>query len=77
MQTYDGPIRRILRKTVSNTTLKIDGRVDHLEDRFVYVRQKLKVIQKHKTEIASLHIPTEWSMFEEKEEDQTTFKIIK
>ena len=69
MQLYDGPTRRILRKTESDGQLRVDGRIDHLEDRFCYVKQQLRVTQRRNIDTFQ-HIADEWSLEEEKKYDE-------
>ena len=65
--TYVGPIRRVLKRFVSNKHLQVDGTVHHQEERPIYVRQKLRLQQSPESGGSTEILAGHWHFEEEKE----------
>ena len=46
MQFYEGPSRRVLKRTKSASEIKVDGTRDHEEERAIFVKQTIRLQQK-------------------------------
>ena len=67
MQQYGGPRRRVIRKSSTGSQLKIDGIVNHTEDRAIYVQQEIKITQKKN--LGGAHGIDNAFLFEEEKEE--------
>ena len=77
MQIYGGPERRVIRKQVSDSELRVDGIVNCLEERGVYCKQEFKLTQTlNELFIADHHVSTEWLLDDEKGDFERDFGTI-
>ena len=66
MQNYSGPIRRLIKKTSSNSEFKVDGTMGHLESRNAFIKQSFTLEQRRSDNFHQAIAP-EWIYEEEKE----------
>ena len=66
MQFYQGPSRRVLKRTSGSSGFQIDGTRDHEEERAVYIKQTIRLRQKTATDHGTLS--DQWAFDEEKQQ---------
>ena len=66
MQIYGGPTRRVIRKQTSDSEFRVDGIVDCLEERGIYIKQEFKLTQTLDAGAVDHHVGVAWLLDDEK-----------